>query len=192
MASSRLEPGTDDFSLDDLAVGDCWEFGLAVLTEDDILAFGQEYDPLPYHVSRETAAASVFGGLIASLFQTMAVTQRLAVDHFLSKRHVVSGLGIDKVRATAPVRPGAPLRLRVTVLDVKPTSRPERGVLQAEYMTLDVSDPTQPVPVLSMVTTGLWTRRSANFSSADTFSSSDASQAQGTVARDSLASSAGE
>lgn len=162
MESSRHQPGTDDFSLDDLAIGDSWEFGTAVLTEDDIIAFGQRYDPLPYHTSRETAAATSFGGLIASVFQTMAVTQRLAVDNFLSKRHVVSGLGIDKVRATAAVRPGAPLHLRVTILDVKRTSRPERGVLEAEYLTLDVSNPTQPVPVLSMVTIGLWTWRSAS------------------------------
>ena len=160
MADEPAEPGTDDFSLDDLEIGRSWEFGTVSLTEEDILSFGRRYDPLPYHTDPEAAAASIFGGVIASIFHTMAVTQRLAVDHFLSKRHVVTGLGIDKLRATAPVRPGAPLRLRVTVVDVRPTSKPGREILETEYVTLDATDPANPVPVLSMITTAIWTRRS--------------------------------
>ncbi|MEE3101067.1 MAG: MaoC/PaaZ C-terminal domain-containing protein, partial [Pseudomonadota bacterium] len=43
----------------------------ATITEAAILDFAARWDPQPFHMDVEAAKASIFGGLIASGFQTM-------------------------------------------------------------------------------------------------------------------------
>ena len=43
------------------------------LSETDIVAFAEKYDPQPMHVDKVAAEKSIYGGLIASGFQTIAV-----------------------------------------------------------------------------------------------------------------------
>ena len=47
------------------------------LTEAQIMDFAWQWDPQPFHVDAEAAAASPFGGIIGSGFQTLLVAFRL-------------------------------------------------------------------------------------------------------------------
>lgn len=47
------------------------------LDEDTITGFAEMFDPQPYHLNREAADASIFGGLCASGWQVAALSSRL-------------------------------------------------------------------------------------------------------------------
>ena len=117
------------YYFEDLSVGDTFEFDPVMLTEDDIVAFGREYDPLPFHVDAEAAADSVFGGLIASGIQLIAVSQRVVYEGFYSEAALLGGLGMDDVRFEVPCRPGDTLTTRVEVVELRESqSRDDRGI----------------------------------------------------------------
>ena len=55
----------------DLEVGETFSTSDSLTLErEDILEFAAEFDPQPYHLDREAAEASIFGGLCASGWRT--------------------------------------------------------------------------------------------------------------------------
>jgi acyl dehydratase len=111
--------------------GQVLEAGPYVLDEAAIVAFARAWDPQWFHADREAAAASRFGGLIASGWQTCCVAMKLAVDHFLAGGESFASPGLAYVRWPAPVRPGDALRLRADVLEVRTAqSKPTLGILR--------------------------------------------------------------
>jgi acyl dehydratase len=100
------------------------------VTRDEVLEFARRYDPQPFHVDEEAAAAGPFGGLAASGWHTAAMFMRLFVDGILSSSASMGSPGIEELRWTAPVRPGDVLTGRVHVLEAYPSERrPDRGTL---------------------------------------------------------------
>src|SRR5687767_2369387 len=91
---------------EDFKVGDATELGRHTFSEQEIVAFGRQYDPQPFHIDPEKAKASAFGGLIASGWQTCAVGMRLMVDGYISQTVSLGSPGIDSIRWLKPVRPG--------------------------------------------------------------------------------------
>jgi acyl dehydratase len=65
---------------EDLAVGQRFELGSYTISEDEIVSFAKQYDPVSIHTDKEPAGKGPFGGLIASGFNTLAVYQRLIVE----------------------------------------------------------------------------------------------------------------
>ena len=115
---------------EDFEVGQVFELGSRTVTEDEIVAFGRQWDPQPFHVDREAAKATVFGGLIASGWHTGAMWMRMYVDTVLGSAARGSP-GIEEVRWLAPVRPGDTLTGRLTVLETAPSERdPTRGTIR--------------------------------------------------------------
>jgi acyl dehydratase len=116
---------------EDFAVGDTATFGDHEVTEQEIIRFATEYDPQSFHTDPEAARASIFGGLIASGWNTAAIMMRALVDHYVSAESSLGSPGIDELRWTQPVRPGDRLRVRVTVTETIPSrSKPDRGVVR--------------------------------------------------------------
>ena len=108
--------------------------GSRTLGEDEIIAFATQFDPQPFHVDREAAAKSHFGGLIASGWHTCSIMMRLMVDGFLSEAASMGSPGVDEIRWLTPVRPGDTLSVTTTVLDVRPSaSKPDRGVVHTMW-----------------------------------------------------------
>lgn len=117
--------------LEDFAPGQVRESRLRVLTKDEIIAFARVYDPQPFHIDEDAAARSVFGGLIASGWQTVGVMMRLMWDTFLSETASLGSPGCDEIRWLKPVRPGDALRARFTITEVVPSrSKPDRGIVR--------------------------------------------------------------
>lgn len=122
---------------EDYAVGEVFEFGDYLITEEEIIDFARRYDPQPFHIDPEAAARSVFGGLIASGWMTGAVIMRMMCDHFLAASSIGSP-GVDQLRWLRPVRPGDRLRLRVTVVETRRSkSKPDRGSVTVRQETLN-------------------------------------------------------
>jgi acyl dehydratase len=74
------------------------------------------------------AKESIYGGLIASGWQTALMTMRLQVDNMLNDVDTQGSPGVEAIRFRKPVRAGQRLAARYTVLLVEPSaSRPTLG-----------------------------------------------------------------
>ncbi|MDQ0596561.1 acyl dehydratase [Streptomyces canus] len=105
---------------EDLHPGTLFELGSTKVSREEILDFGRRFDPLPLHTNEDAAAASRFGGLIASGFHTAALLQRLVVDAVLSRAALIAGRELGPVRMRAPVRPGDVLHGSMEIMEVRP------------------------------------------------------------------------
>jgi len=124
--------------LEDFVPGSISEFGPAVVGEAEIIEFARRYDPQPIHTDPEWARTGPFGGLIASGWHTAAVAMRLLVDQYLPTAASLASPGIDELRWLRPVRPGDELRVRVTVIESRPSrSKPDRGLLRSRIEVLE-------------------------------------------------------
>ena len=142
--------------LDDLSVGDTLESGRITLTEGAIIDFALTHDPQPFHVNKVAATESIFGGLIASGFQTIALTFRLFRDTGVLNGTNLGGHGMDEVRWLAPVFPGDTLHACVAVEVLTPSrSKPDRGTVRFRYRTYNQND----VEVLSLTMDHVMARR---------------------------------
>lgn len=126
--------------LEDFEVGDVIESQSVTVTEAQILDYAWTWDPQPFHVSKPDAEASMFRGLIASGFHTLALTFRLVWQGGPIQRTNVGGLGMDNLRWPRPVRPGDTLRATAEVLELRPSSSKPFGTVRLKYTTLNQDD----------------------------------------------------
>lgn len=111
--------------------GQVIEVGPYDMTEDEVLTFARAYDPQWFHTDPEAARQGPFGGLIASGWHTCGIAMRLAADHVLRGSESFASPGVSNLRWPHPVRPGDRLTLRITVNEVRrSTKRPELGVVE--------------------------------------------------------------
>ena len=128
-------------TLDDLSPGDRFAGGPVTVTEEAIFEFAGRYDPQPFHLDREAAKDSVFGGLAASGWHTAALTMRMIVEGEtrLAGGHV--GLSIEELAWPQATRPGDVLRVVSEVLEIRPsTKRPDRGTVRMQTLTYNQKD----------------------------------------------------
>ena len=110
---------------EDFKVGDTMEMGRHTFREEEILAFGREFDPQPFHTDPAKAGETVFGGLIASGWHTCAVGMRLMVQNYLGRTASLGSPGIDSIRWLKPVRAGDTLTYRRIVLESRASATRE-------------------------------------------------------------------
>ncbi len=111
------------------------------LTEAEIIGFGLIYDPQPFHLDAEAARHSPYGGLIASGFQTLALSFRLFVQTGAIAESSLGGSGLDDLRWHLPVRPGDTIRVEVEVVELRPSrTKPDRGAVRMMYRTYNQHD----------------------------------------------------
>lgn len=127
---------------EDIALGEQVTLGSYTFDEEEIIAFAKQYDPQPFHVDREAAARSPYGGIIASGWHVCAVFMKLTVAFFDRMRASgnVEGIqanyvspGFRDMKWLKPVRPGTTLTYtteRVAKLDWP--SRPHLGLLESK------------------------------------------------------------
>ncbi|GAA5159295.1 MULTISPECIES: MaoC family dehydratase [Amycolatopsis] len=127
-----------DRYFEDYVPGSTHEFGNVKVTEAEIVEFATRYDPQPFHVDAAAAADGPFGGLIASGWHTASLMMRLLADNYLSPVSSLGSPGIDELRWPKPVRPGDELRLRVHVVESRPSkSKPDRGLVRSRIELLN-------------------------------------------------------
>jgi acyl dehydratase len=123
---------------DELAVGDRFVTGEIPLTRETCLDFARRYDPQPFHLDDRAAAASIFGRLVASGWQTAAVTMRLVVDSGYMRGPGILGVGVDELRWSAPVYPGDVLHVEAEILELTTNPRGKRfGRMRVRLQTFN-------------------------------------------------------
>jgi len=145
--------------LDDFTVGAVDEFGNYTVSRDEIIAFGRQFDPQPFHIDEELARQHAFGGLVASGWHTAGMCMRMAVERYLGADSGSLGSpGVDELRWHKPVRPGDTLSMRTQILEVTPSrSKPDRGVVRSRYELYN----QRRELVMSLIAIGMFSRRPA-------------------------------
>ena len=127
-------------SLDELQVGQRWEFGRVRMEEEAIIAFGRQWDRQPFHIDPEAAKDSIYGGLIASGLHTQVACFSVILDSQLWSKASLGGAGMD-VRWPTAVRPGDEIDVAGEVTEIIPSrSRPDRGIAKIRYTGTRVAD----------------------------------------------------
>src|SRR5882757_3718272 len=89
---------------EDIEVGTKSSFGRYEVTREEVIAFALKYDPQPFHLSDEAAAATHFGRLSASGWHTCAMTMTMVVENLKANRQAGLGSpGVDELRWLKPV-----------------------------------------------------------------------------------------
>ena len=115
---------------EDFIPGSVIPLGQRTVTEEEIIHFAQQFDPQSFHVDKDAAKASIFGGVIASGWHTCGMMMRLVVDNLLKHSSSMGSPGLDSIRWLKPVRAGDTLHLTYQVKEVRPsTSKPDRGIV---------------------------------------------------------------
>ena len=144
--------------LEDMVVGEIQHLGSRTLGEDEIVAFARKFDPQPFHVDREAAAKSFFGGIIASGWHTASTMMRIVVDFRMKEGPggFIGSPGFEDLRWPKPVRPGDTLHVKTTVASVTPsTTKPDRGIVRTLYEVTNQNGET----VLTMTGKAMCLRR---------------------------------
>lgn len=123
---------------EDFTVGEKFTTRAITLSEGLILDFALMYDPQHMHTDKVKAEAGPFGGLIASGFQTLALSFRQFYDLGLVVQSNIIGPGMDEVRWTAPVHAGDTIHSEWEVLEARASeSKPDRGIVRWRCMTFN-------------------------------------------------------
>jgi acyl dehydratase len=109
-----------------------------------------------FHRDEAAGAASLFGGLCASGWQTCAMAMRMMCDAYLLDAASLGSPGMENLRWHKPVFPGDTLGVDVGVLQARPmASRPEVGLVRMQWQVFN----QQAEAVLSMEGWGMFRRR---------------------------------
>ena len=122
---------------EDLAVGEERNSGWRTITTDEIVAFALKYDPQWFHSDIEAAKQSVFGEVVASGVQLLAIWRQL--DHGINGDvDFVCGIGFDDYRMKRALRGGDRVRVSSRILELTPsTSRDDRGTAITDYLMVN-------------------------------------------------------
>jgi acyl dehydratase len=126
---------------EDLAAGQVYNTMAITVTEESVIRFALEYDFQPFHTDKIAARQSIFGGLIASGIQTIALTMRLCNQAQLFAGNAIAGIGLDEVRFLRPVHVGDTIRVVTTILECRASkSHPDGGIVKWNLRTLNQKD----------------------------------------------------
>ena len=137
MATAMAQAKSDrtTFFLEDLQVGQRFASASHTVDEAQIKRFAAEYDPQPFHLDPEAAKATLFGGLAASGWHTMAITMKLLVESGLPLAGGIIGTG-GEISWPKPTRPGDTLTVVSEIEEVTQSrSRPDRGRIRVRNET---------------------------------------------------------
>ena len=147
-----------DWYFEDFVPGQEFDLGTRTVNEDEIIDFATQFDPQPFHIDKEAAAKSIYGGVIASGWHTCAMIMRMVVDGMPCANSSMGSPGLDGVRWLQPVRAGDTLRVRYLTRQVKASaSKPDRGVVWSTWTATN----QHGVPVCTVDGIGLYGRRPA-------------------------------
>jgi acyl dehydratase len=142
--------------LEDLKVGQQFKTASHRLTEDEIIAFGRQFDPQPFHTDPVAARETFFGGLAASGWHTGSISMRLQAQSGPPLAGGMIGASVE-LSWPRPTRPGDTLHVESEILEVTPSrSKPDRG-----FITLKSETKNQNGEVAQLQTSKLlvWRRK---------------------------------
>jgi acyl dehydratase len=127
---------------EDVEVGQPYWGSELVADEQEMLAYGQRFDPWPMHSEPDIGNASPLGGLVASGGYTISLW-------YLSSHGCLNVPGDEwaflggfdwHVQFPKPLWPGDRVRVRIVITEKRLSSKPGRGILTSQSDLLDEHD----------------------------------------------------
>ncbi|GIL41203.1 MaoC family dehydratase [Roseiterribacter gracilis] len=126
---------------EDFPAGATFDCGSFSFTEDQILTFATAYDPQRFHVDKDAAKDTIYGGLIASGWHTASQAMRQVVDHLFGEAAAMGSPGLTELSWKKPVRAGDHLRVRLSIENArKLASKPNLGITNQLIEVLNDED----------------------------------------------------
>lgn len=118
---------------EDFEPGVVFDCGAATISEAELIAFAEKFDPQPFHLDHAAADASPLGGLALSGWHTASVMMRRYFEAVLKDSASLGAPGLNALRWSAPARPDAPISVRLATHRKRESrSRPELGFVHLE------------------------------------------------------------
>ncbi|XVQ09588.1 MaoC family dehydratase [Spirillospora sp. CA-255316] len=134
--------GQSEHCWEDLQVGDVLRGPGVTVTDAHLVSWaGLTGDWVSLHLDEEYAATTPFGGRVGHGPLTLSLSLGLLTQTGRFG-NVVAWLGLDDVRATAPVRIGDTIRPVAELVAARPSSKGGRGVWTFSYRTLNQHEAT--------------------------------------------------
>ena len=151
MPADHPTPGNSRF-FEDYPEGQRFELGSFTVSEEEIIAFAEQYDPQYFHTDPEKAASGPYGRVIASGWHTVALMMRLLATRYLDVSALASP-GIDDLRWHKPVFGGDVLSVAVDVTEARRSrSKPDRGIVRSAITVSDkAGEPVMTMTALNMI-----------------------------------------
>ena len=128
---------------DEFAVGETLVTGRRTIDGGDVSRFaGLTGDFNPLHIDAEFAKTTPFGERVAHGILTLAVSNGQQNLGGWFEGTTLALLGLDRLKFMAPVRFGDTVRTEMTVTDVRPSSKPDRGVVVFDVAVKNQRDET--------------------------------------------------
>ena len=118
---------------DEFSEGESYTTAARTVTEGAVDLFaGLSGDFNPLHTDEESAQRSPMKGRIAHGMLVLSIATGEANQLGLFEGTTLALLGMDRIKWTAPVRPGDTIHTELRVKEKKASSKPDRGVLVVE------------------------------------------------------------
>ena len=125
---------------EDVAVGENGVTEHCEVTEEGVLHFAEQFDPQPFHLDHAAAEASLFGRLVGSGWQTVALANRLLMRDALQDLAIAGAAGFDDLRWRSPLYPQDNIRCRYRVSDSRIAPDSRFGELELELEVVNQDD----------------------------------------------------
>lgn len=140
--TTKTPKGRPNHFWEDLVTGDVIETAGMTITDAHLVQWaGLTGDLVSLHLDESYAATTPFGQRIAHGPLTMSLGLGLMTQTGYFS-NVLAWLGLDEVRAVAPVFIGDTIRVNATVAMVRETKKPEQGIWKINYSVLKQDNST--------------------------------------------------
>jgi len=145
------------FYFEDFRVGDSHDTVSYTVGKDEIIAYASKWDPQPWHVDEDAAAASMFGGLTACSAHIFAIFCLVSPQwRNGAVQQPLASLGFDELRMLKPVYAGDTLTCISTVEVARASSsKADRGIVASRCVLHN----QHGEPVFSLLASFLIARR---------------------------------
>jgi len=134
----------NDLYFEDFTIGRVFETDRRTISQEEIIAFGRQFAPLPYHTDPEAAKDTMFGELVAAGFHTCSISFGLFIEAGIFASCAMGSPGFDNLRWKKPVRPGDSLQVTATVTEASP-ARDESGRNLIKLLFITSNQDGEPV-----------------------------------------------
>lgn len=107
--------------------------GRTITEADNVLFCALTMNDQPLHLDEEYAKTTQFGQRVVNGLLTLSLSVGMSVGD-LTAGTLVANLGYYDVEHTKPVFHGDTIRVRTEVVDKRPTSKPDRGLVELRHV----------------------------------------------------------
>jgi acyl dehydratase len=150
---SNSKPDTRQYpylTFSSLKVGDRFVLGEHIMAREEVIEFAQRFDPQPFHLGDEAAAAHAFFDRLAASGWHTAAVMNILVGPFYERTSIkgLAGGGVEKLIWAKPVYADDILHMNMEIVEIRPSgSKPHLG-----FITMRVQAHNQDDELVSHMT----------------------------------------